>query len=35
VPDKEITVEILHTVLGGAKNCRFKVTVDKREIESR
>ena len=27
VPDKEIAVEILHTVLGGAENCRFKATV--------
>lgn len=27
LPGKDIQVEILHTVLGGAENCRFKVTV--------
>lgn len=28
MPDKKITVETLHTVLSGAENCRFKVTVE-------
>ena len=27
LPEKDIQVEILHTVLGGADNCRFKVTI--------
>lgn len=27
LPDKDIQVEIIHTVLGGADDCRFKVTV--------
>jgi len=27
MPDKDIQVEIIHTVLGGADDCRFKVTV--------
>lgn len=27
LPDKDIQVEIIHTVLGGAEDCRFKVTV--------
>ncbi len=28
LPNCRIQVEILHTVLGGAPNCRFRVTVD-------
>jgi GNAT superfamily N-acetyltransferase len=28
LPDKNISVEIIETVLGGAEKCRFKVTVD-------
>lgn len=27
LPEKDIEVEILHTVLGGAGDCRFRVTV--------
>lgn len=27
LPEKDIRVEVIHTVLGGADNCRFKVTV--------
>ena len=27
MPDKDIQVEIIHTVLGGADDCQFKVTV--------
>lgn len=27
LPDKDIQVEIIHTVLGGADDCRFKVTI--------
>lgn len=28
LPDKNISVEIIETVLGGAEKCRFKVTVE-------
>lgn len=28
LPDKNINVEIIETVLGGAEKCRFKVTVE-------
>lgn len=28
LPDKKISVEIIETVLSGAKKCRFKVTVE-------
>jgi len=28
LPDKEISVEIIETVLGGAEKCRFKLTVE-------
>lgn len=28
MPDKHITVETIETVLGGAKKCRFKATVE-------
>ena len=28
LPDKNIRVEIIETVLGGAEKCRFKVTVE-------
>lgn len=33
MPDKNIEVEIIETVLGGAESCRFKVTVH--EIKSK
>ena len=28
LPEKDIQIEIIHTVLGGADNCRFKVTIN-------
>lgn len=28
LPDKEIKVELMHTVLAGANECRFRVTVE-------
>ena len=28
LPDKDIQVETIHTVLGGAEDCRFKVTIN-------
>lgn len=28
MPDKKITVETIETVLGGAKQCRFRITIE-------
>lgn len=28
VPDKKLTVSIIHTVLNGANNCRFRIIVE-------